>query len=165
MSNAIFLLLGSNLGDRPDNLRMASQKIETYAGKILRTSAVYRTAAWGNEAQPDFYNQVLEISSSFSPEKLLQLLLDIEWTMGRKRAEKWGPRLIDIDLLFYGSEVVDTKDLSIPHPGIPERKFVLVPLAEIAPALEHPVLKKTMTELLRQCKDTLGVEKLAAHKT
>jgi 2-amino-4-hydroxy-6-hydroxymethyldihydropteridine diphosphokinase len=85
--------------------------------------------------------------------------------MGRKRAEKWGPRLIDIDLLFHGSEVIDTKGLTLPHPGIPERKFVLAPLAEVAPDLEHPVLKKNVTQLLRECKDTLGVEKLAAHKT
>src|SRR5688500_6574197 len=143
MNYGIFLLLGSNQGAPLRNLAEAAGRIEEDAGKILERSALYKSAAWGMEEQPDFYNQVLKIGSPFSAEVLLQKLLDIEHKMGRVRVEKWGPRLIDIDILFYGDEVIDTPALRVPHPGIPQRRFTLLPLAEIAPDLRHPVLRKT----------------------
>ena len=158
MNYGIFLLLGSNQGERSRNLGEAAGRIEKAAGKILARSALYKTAAWGLEDQPDFYNQVLELGSVFPPEVLLRKLQAIELEMGRVRIEKWGPRIIDIDILFYGDEVIDTPVLRLPHPGIPLRRFTLDPLAEIAPELRHPVLGKTMRELLEECEDPLRVQ-------
>lgn len=160
MNNGIFLLLGSNQGQPLNNLREASIRIGEAAGKIGNRSAVYKSAAWGFSRQPDFYNQVLQIASGHSPERLLEIILNIEQEMGRIRTQKWGPRLIDIDLLFYGKEVRNTPSLQIPHPGIPQRRFTLVPLAEIAGALLHPVSKKSIATLLAECTDTLRVEKV-----
>jgi 2-amino-4-hydroxy-6-hydroxymethyldihydropteridine diphosphokinase len=158
MNQDIFLLLGSNEGDAPRNLSLAAENIETSTGIILSRSSLYRSAAWGLEQQPDFYNQVLEVASPHSPETLLRKVLDIELAMGRVRIERWGPRLIDIDILFYGQQILSSPALTLPHPGIAQRKFTLVPLAEIAPNLVHPVLKKTMATLLKECEDTLRVE-------
>jgi len=158
MNQGIFLLLGSNEGDRARNLAVAAESIEKDAGIILSRSSLYQSAAWGLEQQPDFYNQVLEIASPLSPETLLRKTQEIEHAMGRVRIERWGPRLIDIDLLFYGNQIRNTPALTLPHPGIPERRFTLVPLAEIAPNLVHPVLMKTVATLLKECEDKLRVE-------
>jgi 2-amino-4-hydroxy-6-hydroxymethyldihydropteridine diphosphokinase len=160
MNNGIFLLLGSNQGRSLEILQRTSEKIESDVGEILVRSAVYKTAAWGFTDQPDFYNQVLQIQSELPPEKLLAELMKIEASLGRQREEKWGPRTIDIDLLFYGRQMLNTPRLTLPHPGIPNRRFVLVPLTEIAPGWQHPVLEKTMSELLEACDDTLAVEKI-----
>lgn len=160
MDYGIFLLLGSNQGDAALNLATAREKIGKKAGVIVAASALYRSAAWGLEDQPDFINQVVQISSEYSPEILLEKILSIEMDMGRKRVRKWGPRLIDIDLLFYGDEVVNTSALQLPHPGIPQRKFTLVPLAELAPDFIHPTLKKNIATLLEECVDPLEVIKL-----
>ena len=160
MNNGIFLLLGSNEGDGRHNLREAERRVGAQAGEIVARSSLYKTAAWGLTGQPDFYNRVVEIRSTHSPERLLEIVLIIEKDMGRVRREKWGPRLIDIDILFYGKEIRSSADLVIPHPGIPERRFVLVPLAEMAPAFVHPTLNKTVAEMLAECADRLAVERL-----
>jgi len=160
MNRGVFLLLGTNQGNRHQNLAMARQLITKNAGKILIFSAVYKTAAWGKPEQPDFYNQVMEIETDEPVEELLTKLQQIELEMGRIRIEKWGPRIIDIDILFFGQQIVNTATLTLPHPGIPERRFTLVPLAEIASGFQHPVLKLNVKALLASCKDPLPVERI-----
>jgi 2-amino-4-hydroxy-6-hydroxymethyldihydropteridine diphosphokinase len=160
MGIPIFILLGSNLGDRQENLSRARQEISRSIGEIITTSSVYKTAAWGNTHQPDFYNQVIEISSSHDPEKLILDTQMIEKKMGRIQKEKWGPRIIDIDILFHGDSVISDENLTIPHPEISNRRFTLMPLAEIAPDFTHPILKKTVFKMLEDCKDNLPVEKV-----
>ena len=157
MTKGIFLLLGSNLGDKESNLNTAKSLIEQYAGKIISKSSLYRTTAWGKEDQPEFYNQVIEIVGELTPEELIEQLLYIENKMGRQRKEKWGERLIDLDILYYHETIIGKTNLKIPHPGIPERRFTLVPLEEIAPNFKHPLLKKTNSQLLTECADPLQV--------
>lgn len=156
----VFLLLGTNLGDRSRNLAEALLRIEARAGQLVRKSSVYTTAAWGNTDQPDFYNQVLEVLTRLQAEALLEVVLGIEQEMGRVRLRKWGERLIDIDILFYGNLRIANGSLNIPHPQIANRRFTLVPLAEIAGTLVHPVLNKTIDTLLDECPDTLPVTRL-----
>ncbi len=153
--DGIFLGTGTNMGDRLNNLRTANQFIEQQVGSILQASAVYETEAWGITDQPSFYNQVLLVETKLDPEALLDAILDIEIQMGRIRIEKWGSRLIDIDLLFYDQLKIHSSKLILPHPFIAERNFVLAPLAELAPVFFHPTLKKTMQELLTDSKDPL----------
>lgn len=152
--NKIFLGLGSNLGNRAENLLTAQKLIEEKFGKILSKSSIYETAPWGITEQNAFLNQVVEIETSFSPSAVLHLVLKIEKDMGRIREIKWGERSIDIDVLYYNNEIVSTENLVIPHPFIQERKFVLVPLCEIAPVFIHPKLKQTNLELLKKCQDS-----------
>jgi 2-amino-4-hydroxy-6-hydroxymethyldihydropteridine diphosphokinase len=159
MRGGIFLLLGSNLGDRLRNLSDAATHINAFA-PVLRKSSVYVTGAWGNNNQPDFLNQVIEVDTGLSAGALLQNTLGAEMKMGRNRIEKWGPRTIDIDILFFRDSIVDLADLKIPHPQIQNRKFTLVPLRELAPDLIHPVFKKSITRLDEECTDTLEVRRL-----
>lgn len=158
MNNA-YLLTGGNLGDRLRNLDQAMDQIRLAGCSIVAASALYETAAWGLEQQPKFLNQALEISTSLHPEELLVQLLAIEERIGRVRKEKFGPRLIDIDILLYGSLVINTPTLKLPHPELVNRRFALTPLAEIAGALLHPVFNKTINQLLEECTDTLTVTK------
>ena len=156
----IFLLLGSNQNDPLRQLKLAQTEINLIAEGEKGVSSIYRTAPWGITNQPEFYNQVLIIDSSLGPSALLAKLQAIEKKLGRIREEKWGPRIIDIDVLFYSDKIIETESLQIPHPGIPDRRFTLEPLNEIAPDFLHPVLKKKISTLLTECNDQSYVEKL-----
>ena len=156
--NNVFLLTGGNMGDKRKNLLRAAKFIDQKLGNILSTSAIYETEAWGKIDQPSFYNQVLQVQTDYSPNEVLQEILAIELNMGRERIVKYGPRLIDIDILFYNDEVIETPELIVPHPQIQLRRFVLAPLAEIVPKYIHPLLQKTIAELLLDCKDLLQVK-------
>jgi 2-amino-4-hydroxy-6-hydroxymethyldihydropteridine diphosphokinase len=155
-----YLSLGSNLGNREDNLDMAL-KLLSQRMRLGKVSSIYDTEPLGNTNQPRFLNLACEIFTHLTPEGLLALAKGIEVKMGR-RGKSGEPRTIDIDILLYGDEVVDTRDLVIPHPKMAERSFVLVPLAEIAPDLVHPVLKKTIRELNQAIKEKQGVMKFDA---
>ncbi len=157
--NKAYLLIGGNLGNRKENLLTAIALINEQCGSLTRSSSIYETEAWGKTDQPSFLNQALEISTSLNPRQLIRRILKIEKAMGRIRKEKLGPRIIDIDILLYGNEIHDLRFLKIPHPEMQNRRFVLVPLAEINSALQHPVLKKTIAELLEECPDNLQVSK------
>lgn len=159
MSKA-YLLTGGNLGDRKKNLLTAISLINEQCGTLTRSSSIYETEAWGKTDQPSFLNQTLEISTSLNARQLMRKILKIEKEMGRIRKEKLGPRIIDIDILLYENEIHDLRFLKIPHPEMQNRRFVLVPLAEIDPTLQHPVLKKTIAELLEECPDNLQVSKV-----
>ncbi|RKQ49866.1 2-amino-4-hydroxy-6-hydroxymethyldihydropteridine diphosphokinase [Roseivirga pacifica] len=154
---SIYLLLGTNLGNKSANLQRAKELLTSHAIIIKKESRIYETAAWGNEDQPSFLNQVVEVDSNKSPQRILTLVNQIEEEMGRVRFEKWGERLIDIDILYFGSHEIQNEDLVIPHPEIQNRRFTLAPLAEMAPNFIHPVLKKTQQELFEGCVDPLEV--------
>ncbi|TDE12466.1 2-amino-4-hydroxy-6-hydroxymethyldihydropteridine diphosphokinase [Dyadobacter psychrotolerans] len=151
--NTVYLLLGSNLGDRVQVMLSAAEMIQNEIGQIIRASSVYETAPWGVIDQPSFLNQVLAINTVLVSEEVLRLILSIEHELGRVRYERWGARVIDIDILFFQDLVVDSARLTIPHPRLHERRFTLTPLAEIAPDLVHPVLQKTISALLKDCQD------------
>ena len=154
------LLIGGNLGDRKENLLTAISLINEQCGALTKSSSIYETEAWGKTDQPSFLNQALEISTSLNARQLLRKILKIEKEMGRVRIEKLGPRLIDIDILLFENEIHDLRFLKIPHPEMQNRRFVLVPLAEINSTLQHPVFKKTIAELLEECPDVLDVKKI-----
>ena len=158
--NLIYLLIGGNVGDRIANLETASDLIEQQIGKIIKRSSVYETDAWGNPDQPDFLNQVLFAETGLSAIKCMGEIFSIENKMGRVRAKKNDPRIIDIDILFFNDEIINEPDLSIPHPQIQNRKFVLVPMNELFPGLIHPVLKQSINNLLSACNDQLEVRLL-----
>lgn len=155
-TGGIYLLLGTNLGDRFSNLQKAISLLRQKDIHPIKISSVYESEPWGIIDQPMFYNIVLKVESSLEPTHLLQVCLDTESDMGRLRIKKWGERIIDIDILYYEDEIVDQPDLIIPHPGIIVRRFTLVPLNELAPDMLHPITKKTNRELLETCKDPMG---------
>ena len=154
--NTLYLVTGGNIGDRKNILEKAGDLIKKKIGKILKSSLIYETDAWGNTDQPSFYNQVHIIESSFSAEEIMNKILAIEKQMGRVRTFKNAARIIDIDILFFNNEIINTPDLIIPHIEISNRRFVLRPLSEISPGLIHPVLKKSVADLLSECKDPLN---------
>jgi 2-amino-4-hydroxy-6-hydroxymethyldihydropteridine diphosphokinase len=159
MSKA-YLLTGGNEGDRYLNMQQARTNIEHICGQLLQVSSLYETAAWGKTDQADFLNQVLLVETNLTPQELLRAIFSIEEKGGRIRTVKNAPRTIDIDILFYDRQILDEPGLSIPHPRIAERRFVLEPLNEISPGFVHPVLEKTIHRLLLECKDELAVKKI-----
>ncbi|MCF0071614.1 2-amino-4-hydroxy-6-hydroxymethyldihydropteridine diphosphokinase [Dyadobacter sp. CY261] len=161
ITDRVYLLLGSNLGDRFQVLEAAREAIAQEAGNINSQSAIYETEPWGITDQPAFLNQVLEISTSLLPEDLLRISLNIEHQLGRVRYERWGARVIDIDMLYFGQTIMDSPRLTLPHPRIQDRRFVLAPLAEIASGFIHPLLQKTSAQLLEDCPDTSAVSKIS----
>jgi 2-amino-4-hydroxy-6-hydroxymethyldihydropteridine diphosphokinase len=163
--NTAYILLGSNEGDRLQHLSGALNLIQKEIGTISRQSAIYVTVAWGYTKQPDFLNQVICLQTVLSPYQLLKNLLHIEQELGRVRTgTKWMQRIIDLDILFYNDLAMNEQELTIPHPHIQDRKFVLVPLQEIAGTFMHPVFKKNILELTAICRDTSEVKKLTVVK-
>lgn len=157
----VYLLLGSNLGDREQLIEEAIALINSEIGEVFAKSSVYETAAWGKEDQPSFLNVALGVETKLTPIEVLNLALKIEQELGRIRHEKWGSRLIDIDIIFYDDIVVDMgPELQVPHPQMQYRKFVLEPLAEIAADYVHPVLKITVREVLERLQDNLSVSRI-----
>ena len=156
-TKGIYILLGSNLGDRIQVLCDTKSLIKQKAGDIIRSSSVYETEPWGVSNQPSFYNQVLELQTTLDAQSLLDCLQDIEKTIGKVKLGKWRERLIDIDILYYNHSIVDEASLKIPHPEIQNRRFTLVPLCEIAPDFINPVSQKTQKQMLAQCEDQLEV--------
>ncbi len=157
--NGIFLLLGSNLDERLKNLETARRNLATMGVKATGHSSLYETEPWGEKDQPWFLNVVLQVETALDPDDLLQACLAVERQMGRERETKWGPRLIDIDLLYYKDQIIEKENLIVPHPGIPDRKFTLLPLVELAGGMVHPGFNKTQIELLMECDDQLEVKK------
>lgn len=156
----VFLLLGANLDNRFVQMEKAFNEIEKQIGEVTRYSSLYETAAWGKEDEPAYLNQVLLVETSLLPLEVLKEINGIENRLGRIRNLKWGSRTIDIDILFYDDEVIESERLMVPHPFLHQRKFALVPLNEIAPYLLHPVLKKRVSALLLEVEDDLLVRKI-----
>ncbi|MHA8061781.1 2-amino-4-hydroxy-6-hydroxymethyldihydropteridine diphosphokinase [Cytophagaceae bacterium 50C-KIRBA] len=160
MATNIYLSLGGNLGNTLEIFKNVYPILEKKIGPILHFSSIYQTKAWGNTHQADFLNQVLKLSTELNPQELIAQLLLIESELGRVRKQQWEARIIDLDILFYGHQVIQESNLQIPHPFLPQRKFVLIPLTEIAPNLTHPILQKDIHTLLLACPDSSEVKKL-----
>jgi len=162
LEERIFIGLGANLGDRLMALRRALSALNAIAGvEVISVSSLYETEPVGVRQQPDFLNAVAELRSRLEPEALLRVAQEVEHRMGRRRIRRWGPRSIDIDLLLWGDRVIASDELSIPHPEMKRRNFVLVPLAEIAPEVEFPLQRVTIAALLEQSPDPGVVRKVA----
>ncbi len=155
--NKVFLSLGSNVGDRIHNLSISRSKLFNEVGKIINNSKIYESEPWGFKFQANFLNQIIIIETYLECKEVLKHILSIEKKLGRIRKEKWAPRIIDIDILFFNNDIINSKNLIIPHPLIQNRNFILVPLNEIAKNYIHPVTNKTMNQLLKLSKDKLNV--------
>jgi 2-amino-4-hydroxy-6-hydroxymethyldihydropteridine diphosphokinase len=164
MRKLVYLSLGSNIGARAVNLEMAISRLEEL-GRVVAVSSFYETEPVEVTAQPMFLNCVVALETEMLPQQFMRAVLDIEREMGRRRTQAKGPRTIDIDILLFGNAVIDTPDLTVPHPAMHERRFVLEPLTEIAPDVKHPALKKTAKELRNALEPgTQKVRKLASRK-
>jgi len=164
MPHRVFIGVGSNLGDRRENCREARRRVsELPKTRVVKESSLYESEPHGN-AKTWFGNSVLEVETELAPADLLKRLKQIEEEMGRKRVKgkRWGSRIIDLDILFYDNEIVDKRNLKIPHPRLPERRFVLVPLSELAPQLIHPGLNVSVSELLATTKDRKKIHMMHA---
>jgi len=157
----VYLSLGSNSGERAENLEQAILRLEKL-GRIVAVSSFYETEPVGLAAQPWFLNCAVELDTEKMPRQLLTSVLDLEQQMGRRRIQKNGPRTIDIDILLFGTSIIETQNLIVPHPRLRERRFVLEPLAEIAPEVRHPVFKQTIRELRDALPPGQAVRKVAA---
>lgn len=159
----ITVILGSNSGNKAEYIRQATDLLIRQTGRLTTSSSLYETAPWGFDNNEPFLNQVLQIETDLSPETFLQQTLTIEKSLGRLRPSdvRYASRTIDIDLLFCDTEIIRTLSLTVPHPRIAERRFVLIPLNEIMPSFIHPSLHKPVSQLLSECSDTLAVKKLS----
>ncbi len=155
--NKLYLLLGGNQGNTEQILQSAHALIKLKIGAVIAVSPVYETAAWGKTDQPNFLNQAIEVHTNQGPFEILKQTQQIENQLGRQRNEHWGQRTLDIDMLFFNNEVINTGNLCIPHPEIQNRRFVLVPLNAISPELIHPVSGLSVARLLELCPDNLTV--------
>ena len=153
----VFLSLGGNLGNTQEIFEACYPMIENKVGAILQQSSLYRTAAWGLQDQADFTNQVILVETTLNPHTILTEIQAIEKALGRERTITWGPRTLDLDILFIDQQIIQTTDLQVPHPHIQDRKFVLIPMEEIAGNFKHPVFKKSMIELLQETTDETAV--------
>jgi 2-amino-4-hydroxy-6-hydroxymethyldihydropteridine diphosphokinase len=154
----VYLHTGSNLGNREENLSKVNDLITKLIGKIIAKSGLYETEAWGVADQPNFYNQALKVETALTPQMILEKILQIETEyFNRIREEKWMARIIDVDILLFDDVVIETENLTIPHPHLHQRNFVLIPLMEIAGMLVHPTLKETIEDLYWQSEDSLDV--------
>jgi 2-amino-4-hydroxy-6-hydroxymethyldihydropteridine diphosphokinase len=159
--NIVFLQLGSNLGNRESLLQDAITEIENRVGRVIEKSKVYESTPWRVEGQENYLNQILKVKTELLADDVLVTILDVEKELGRVRLEKWGERLIDIDIIFYNDAIIETPQLCVPHKHMHERMFVLTPLHDIAPDVVHPKYNKTVVELLEQCRDTELVKEYA----
>ncbi len=160
MEENVVLLLGTNIGDKMEHLERARLEVISEIGEIITESAIYQTEPWGNKEQDFFLNQVIIVETFLRPMRVIENIWAIEKRMGREKTDHWGPRIIDIDVLFYGEMVFESNELKIPHPMLQERRFTLIPLVEIMPKFIHPLLGKSMQRLLEDCKDISSINRI-----
>ena len=159
--NQVFLLLGGNLDDRFGLLSIAKEDISKEIGEILQESSIYETAPWGFESEQNFLNQVIIVSTSLSPIQVLRKCQIIENKLGRvRKSEHYASRTMDIDILFYNEEIINTTELIVPHKRLHKRRFTLEPLVELAPNFMHPVIRKSLFEIMKECTDEADIKKL-----
>lgn len=156
--NIIIFSTGSNIGNRLSHLQFAEIEISKSIGKIINKSSIYESFAWGNTNQDNFLNQIIVAETNFNAFECLKLLQKIEKDRLRIRKKHWGPRTLDIDIIFFNNEIISSQHLTIPHPFIEKRNFVLLPLSEILSDFVHPISNKTINELLNKCKDKTHIE-------